>query len=455
MVDNYQVDTIARLVCHAKYQLDSYLPHIDYIGDELVYIWSNEKHDDTLIRRVANFVWATMHYVNNRPQILRDGDMIILRGMTWYEMGIESYEQLQDKEKLSNLLSKAGTSWARLGDVRKALKQYKRALEIDREIGNKRGEITRLTNIGSAWQSLGNLEKALKYYEQTQPLIHEIQDGEGLATALNNIGTVWQALDNSQRALEFHEKALAVCNEIGSKSSEAAALSGIGYAWAHLDDGIKALEYYNRALEIDREIGNKRGEATTLNNIAFVYFKERKVDKAIKIQLEVIDIFHQTGSILEEAAGLLNIGYGYEHLRQFDDALDAVKKGKAIMDMYDLVIDAGGNTIEDYENFLAELRGEAPPNSSASTLPDEVIRQFAGNTAGVKTESKEHTQGWISQLKSIRDDFESKQWKYEIEWVEALLAILQDKPVHLQDKHPYYNITQQIINAIATYEESS
>jgi tetratricopeptide (TPR) repeat protein len=63
-----------------------------------------------------------------------------------------------------------------LGDSKKAVDYFEKALEIDREVyGEKHPDVaTRLSNLGSAWYSLGDSKKAIEYTQQAYTIFQEI-----------------------------------------------------------------------------------------------------------------------------------------------------------------------------------------------------------------------------------------------------------------------------------------
>ncbi len=59
-----------------------------------------------------------------------------------------------------------GNTYLLLGDPRKAIEYYEKALVISREIGNRRGEGADLGNLWLAFSELGEMGKAIECYDQ-------------------------------------------------------------------------------------------------------------------------------------------------------------------------------------------------------------------------------------------------------------------------------------------------
>ncbi len=363
-------------------RLDPYLSHIDYIGDELAALWADEdKRTSDLTELAGEFAYRVTKYVFRRPLAIVHQDTVTLRGMNWLEIGLEVYRQAQNQERIGLLLNEIGVVWDALGDRHRALNYYQQALLLRREGGDKAGEATTLNNIGLAWSSLGEVRKALDYYKQALPIQREVGNKNGEAATLNNIGLAWSSLGEVRKALDYYEQALPIHREVGDKSGKAATLNNIGGSWDRLGDRHKALDYYEQALPLRREVGDKSGEATTLNNMSYIYFQNGDLQRTIDIQLKIIDIVYEMGAVADEALYHFNIAVVYRQMSEIDKAIQHVERGREIMVKHNLPQNAGGTTLAQYDQKLAQFKAQRdgtalPAEDNAQSQPD-VIGQLA------------------------------------------------------------------------------
>ncbi len=167
---------------------------------------------------------------------------------------------VKEDSKFAVFLLALGWLHNALGDAKKAIEYYEKALSIGREIyGEKHPSVaTYLNNLGGAWYALGDAKKAIAYYEKALSIGREIygEKHPDVATYLNNLGSAWDALGDPKKAIAYYEKALSIGREIyGEKHPDVATtLNNLGLAWYALGDAKKAIECIQQAYHIFREV---------------------------------------------------------------------------------------------------------------------------------------------------------------------------------------------------------
>jgi len=114
-----------------------------------------------------------------------------------------------------------------LGERRRALETYERALLIIREVGDRAHEAGALNNIGAVYDGLGERRRALEYYEQALPISHEVGDRANEGRALNNMGWIYLAEGDLAQAQTHLEQALAIAEAIEYPELAQAARKGL------------------------------------------------------------------------------------------------------------------------------------------------------------------------------------------------------------------------------------
>ena len=82
------------------------------------------------------------------------------------------------------LFNNLGMAWSNLGDNKKAIDYYTKALEIDISVfGKKHPNVaTRYNNLGGAWSALGDNKKAIDYYIKALEIFSEVYGSEHPST---------------------------------------------------------------------------------------------------------------------------------------------------------------------------------------------------------------------------------------------------------------------------------
>ena len=202
------------------------------------------------------------------------------QALEYWERANVIYEELGDKQGISNALNNIGRVYLNRGGWGQALEYFEKTLTISEELGDKQGISKALNNIGIVYRDRGEWEQALEYFEKTLTISEELGDKQGISNALSNIGAVYHDRGDWGQALEYFEKKLTISEELGDKQGISNALSNIGVVYLNRGDWGQALEYFEKKLTISEELGDKQGISTTLNNIGEINIKNGDLDEA-------------------------------------------------------------------------------------------------------------------------------------------------------------------------------
>ncbi|MGD2248926.1 MAG: tetratricopeptide repeat protein [Candidatus Methanofastidiosia archaeon] len=214
---------------------------------------------------------------------------------------LSQLQKLERNEKFARFLNEFGVIYKSIGDSKKAVDYYEKALEIGREVyGERHPDVaTYLNNLGLAWDSLGDSKKAIDYYEKALEIGREVY-GErhpDVATYLNNLGAAWYSLGDYKKGIKYCEYALSVDREVYGERHPSVArdLNNLGLAWDSLGDSKKAIDYYEKALEIGREVyGDRHPDvATDLSNLGGAWKSLGDSKKAIEYTQQAYTIFQE------------------------------------------------------------------------------------------------------------------------------------------------------------------
>ncbi len=244
----------------------------------------------------------------------------------WLESSLKAYQFIGKREGEGISLGNLGNAYAALGELRKAIEFYERALTIDREIGDRRGEGADLHNLGLAYADLGEFRKALELYERALVNSRELGDRRGEGAILGNLGNIYADLGENRKALEYYEKRLRIAREIGDHRGEGNALGNLGLSYANLGDVRKAIEFYEQALLNNRQIADRRGEATSLGNLGNAYSILGDVRRAIEFYEQTLVINREIGNRRGEGTALGNLGLAHVDLGEARKAIELYER---------------------------------------------------------------------------------------------------------------------------------
>jgi tetratricopeptide (TPR) repeat protein len=246
------------------------------------------------------------------------------------EVGLLGARSSKNRYDEGSFLILLGLAYTALGEARKAIEYYEKALAVAREIGDKSGQGNALGNLGIAYKNLGEARKAIEYYEKALAVAREIGDKSGQGNALGNLGIAYKNLGEARKAIENYEKALTIAREIGDKRNEGNWLGNLGIAYKNLGEAGKAIEYYEKALAIARNIGDKRGEGIHLGNLGNAYVALGEAGKAFEYYEKALAIARDIGDKRAEGNHLGNLGNAYAALGEAGKAIEYYHQQLAI-----------------------------------------------------------------------------------------------------------------------------
>jgi len=84
-------------------------------------------------------------------------------------------EKIMDQRERGKILAELGTVHSLLGEPRKAIDHYEKALVIARMIGDKKSEANALGNLGNACYVLGEARKAIEFTKAAYDTFEQIE----------------------------------------------------------------------------------------------------------------------------------------------------------------------------------------------------------------------------------------------------------------------------------------
>jgi tetratricopeptide (TPR) repeat protein len=204
-------------------------------------------------------------------------------------------KDVNDKNEYSIVLNEIGKNFEYQEKYVRAMKYYKRALKSlgdQGDAGLKSAYINNIANIQAVEHDLG---KALHEYEKEVEIDKQIKDYTGAAFALLNVATTKYQLAKSftekENAMLFCDEAIAYAAKQGDLLLKARCLTRqcTMCDLLHLYD--KEIDTLEEVLEIYRALNYSEGIADTLLNIGATLYSQNSFEEALEKYKESLKIF--------------------------------------------------------------------------------------------------------------------------------------------------------------------
>ncbi|MDQ3473469.1 MAG: tetratricopeptide repeat protein, partial [Acidobacteriota bacterium] len=316
------------------------------------------------------------------------------QALDYYRQALALFTEIADRDNAETTVL-IGNIYAALGEKRKAMEFYDRALPIIRAKGGPVLEAQTLEKIGAAYNELSEREKSLSYFNQALAIFQATGNSQWEAQTLNNIGSVYDALGELQKSLNSYEQALGLFKKISDRRGEAVTLNNLGSVYSSLEEEKKALDYYLQAWRLHQAIGNRSGEATMLNNIGLSYLEFDHPKQALEFFDLALSIERLLGDRSGEATTLDNLGTLYNSLNEPQKALDSYYHSLALRRTLE---DRNGeaNTLSNLSGFWWEKNARLAV--FYGKLSVNVYQQLRGDIAGLDKDIQK------SFLRSVDDN---------------------------------------------------
>ncbi len=190
------------------------------------------------------------------------------------EIALQSSVAAGDMNGEAMMLTDLAGLYYQQGDLLRAEKMWRQAIQQFRQVGNPDGVASALANIGGADLTQGNLDEAKKLLEESIPRYQAVEDKSGVALSLNNLGDLARQQGNLQAAETTYQQAKATAQEIGDKEAIAYVLDGLGDVFTDRGDLAAARKSYEESLALREQAGEKQFAAETRVSLARLAVEE-------------------------------------------------------------------------------------------------------------------------------------------------------------------------------------
>ena len=252
--------------------------------------------------------------------------------IAWQKSAEISAQKLGNKHYQASNLSYMGGAYRLLGEYRKAIECFEKALMISREINNQVTEGANLANLGLVYNNLGENQKTIEYCKKALAISRKASDLLNEGNQLCILGCAYFDLHDYRKAITYFEQALAIARKSGDRRNEGNCLGNIGNTYGALSNLKKEIEYCEQALEIARELGDRQVEGVQLQNLGNAYWGKNSYQETIEYYEQALIIAREIGDRASEGVRLGNLGIVYKNLGNAEKACMLWKEATAILE---------------------------------------------------------------------------------------------------------------------------
>ncbi|HEV8483386.1 MAG TPA: CHAT domain-containing tetratricopeptide repeat protein [Blastocatellia bacterium] len=306
------------------------------------------------------------------------------RAILEYRRALDLWRLAGDPVGEADTLQLIGANYSHSGQFDEALTTFHQELKLRQSTNDRRSLAGTHSRIGWIYFFLGRHQKALESFAQAVELCRIEDDRPGLAEALLDAGGLYDLLGERQKAMEELEESLKLFRSLSDRSGLAKVLLRIGSIFDSLWEKEKAIAFFDEAVTYFKELGDPGGQAQCYNSMGDVLASLGDHKKALHLYNEAFRLWRNTPDRKGRALALNGIGKSHgalgnrrEALENLNQALDLFRAAKdtfrealVLYNIGKVHYSMGENqeALEVFEQALGQWQGMNDPAHEASAL---------------------------------------------------------------------------------------
>lgn len=166
------------------------------------------------------------------------------------------------------------------GNYQEALNLCQEAVKIFTRIGSQKEIAIAYNNVGNEWEYLGDLKQAVQNYLKALQIMDKLQLKFYRRMFSNNVASVFLKLGDFKKGYQYAAESLEIAREINDRYAVASSLINVGTAEASLRRYKDALRHFREVAAIGKEIDDYTLVLDGLLNEADVYNRTKQFTAA-------------------------------------------------------------------------------------------------------------------------------------------------------------------------------
>ncbi|WP_439185590.1 tetratricopeptide repeat-containing sensor histidine kinase [Carboxylicivirga taeanensis] len=229
------------------------------------------------------------------------------RAIKYAEQALQIAIRIDDKRGKAEAYNNLGMGYYFTNDYERLRENYRKSIKEYRLIGDNQS----MSTLSSTYFRLSQSEKALKNYKRSLNLYINEKNWVKIAETYKNMADVYKNIADYPQALIFYEKALKIVEEEEgdeAKSELIRLLDQIGQIWFYQKEYDTALIYFTRMQQMLEERGDRQNVSILLSNIANAYFFKGDLEQAQNYYQEALQMQIEQNGHWEAAMSLMRMG---------------------------------------------------------------------------------------------------------------------------------------------------
>ncbi len=278
----------------------------------------------------------------SKTYLYNDPQMAIKYARQALQLALQQNDKKGEAEAYNNL----GMGYYFANDYEQLLESYRKSLSSYRDIGDNRS----ISMLSSTYFRLKQSDKALKSYKRSLNLYIKDKDWNNIAETYKKMADVYKNIADYRMALSYYKQALGLVEDREDEEAHGdriRLLGEIGEIFFYQEQYDTALVYYHRMESILDQLGDHKNKSILQSNIANAYFYKGDLDQSFKTYKQVLKYQIEHNEHWEAAMSLLNLGLIYARWNDYSNAIKSHKQSLALAKS----VDKANDLIRD--NYLA------------------------------------------------------------------------------------------------------